>query len=148
MRISSGYLALCTLPNVQKTTSATLEESAKYSTIATTPPKKIDIATPAKITPVLLSLPSLVIQTMIMLGIKAKINAIAAMHNDDPPINPPNAIIAIQAPQLAPWEMPIVDGLANTFPKQLCSIHPHMPRPAPAKILQIMCGKRKFIKTI
>lgn len=98
---SSGYVALYTLPKVQNTTSATFELSAKYSTIATIPPKKIAIAIPASMILVALKLRSFEIKKIITVGIIAKMNAKTTTQTD-PANNDPPQIIAMQAPQAAP----------------------------------------------
>lgn len=114
----SGYFVLYTLPKVQNTTSATLELSAKYSTIATTPPKNIAIAIPASMMLVALKLRSFDIKNMISVGIIAKIKAKSTIQIEPLRILPPQ-IIAIQAPHAAPCETPIVDGAAKGFPNEL-----------------------------
>lgn len=114
----SGYFVLYTLPKVQNTTSATLELSAKYSTIATTPPKNIAIAIPASMMLVALKLRSFEIRNIVIVGIIAKTKANNTIHID-PLSKLPQHIIAMQAPHAAPCETPMVDGAAKGLPKEL-----------------------------
>ena len=137
--IISGLLQLYTEPNVQNTTSATFVESAKYSIMATSPPKNIDIAIPANMMEVAL---------MFFLLEKARISNVGSRAN----INArgmtirlvPNMMIPIQAPQAAPCEMPIVDGLASGLPSVLCSMQPQTPRTAPTSRDVNTWGNLKF----
>ncbi len=125
-------------------TSATFELSAKYSINAISPPKNMDIATPASI---------------IVVGLKCifllKININRAGNTPNPKANNiiaglkaepivPNTIIDKHAPKDAPCDTPIVLGEAKGFPRQLCKILPHIPRVAPANIEHKTCGILSF----
>lgn len=140
----AGKSALWTLPKVQNTTSATFVLSAKYSTRATRPPKKIAIAIPDKIIVVGPKFFSLEMQNISSVGIRANINAKITITTEEAANVPPTHIIAMQAPHDAPWETPIVDGAAKGLDKLLCKMHPQIPRAAPAIKEHKTCGNLRF----
>lgn len=144
---SSVKLAPRTLPNVQNTTSAILELSAKYSIKATTPPKNIAIAIPDKIIVVALKFLNFEIAKIKRVGINANINAQIITNTEDSTPKPDKQTIAIQAPQDAPCETPIVEGAAKGFPKLLCKIHPQIPKTPPAIIEHKTWGSLKLKST-
>lgn len=84
---------------------------------------------------------------MIKVGISANTKAKAITQIEEA-IKVPPQIIAIQAPQAAPCETPIVEGEASGLPSELCKMQPQIPRTHPAINEHKTCGSLKSKSTI
>lgn len=77
------------------------------------------------------------------MGISANRKARTIIQIDDA-IKVPPQIIAIHAPVAAPCETPMVDGEASGLPRELCRMHPQIPRTHPAINEHKVCGSLKL----
>ena len=105
------------------------------------------IAIPARIMLVALKFLSFEIRKITKVGISANRKARAITQIEDV-IKVPPQIIAMHAPQDAPCETPMVEGEASGLPRELCRMHPQIPRTHPAIKEHKVCGSLKLNRTI